>query len=368
MITAIKNSNYLVFGILLAGSISACTSQYDKKEEIKITAKEQNVIPDVETIIYASQDYPLSLPGELAPYEEVELHAKINGFLEKIYVQRGDLVQKGQLLAELVAPEVDQQYLSDQSVQAEKESDYLFAKQAYERLTEASKTEGAVAQIELDRANSYMMSAKSAFESSQAGTEQSSQLKKYLKITAPFEGIITQRNLSLGALVGPGYKASIFTIAQADKLRLTVAIPEKHVAAISEDLKASFMVSSLPGKNFEAYLSRSSGILNQQNRSITLEFDVENSKGVLRGGEYAQVRLNLHRNDSSYWVSPRSIVNAQSGTFIMTLREDLIKRVPIKEGIRLDSLVEIFGNVQLGDLVLTNPSEEIKEGKINKLK
>ncbi|WP_439489132.1 efflux RND transporter periplasmic adaptor subunit [Algoriphagus sp.] len=351
-------------GILFTAFITACDSQHSEKTVDGKPIQKQSLIPKAEKIHYLNPEYSLSLPGELAPYEEVELYAKINGFLEKIYVERGDIVRKGQLLAELVAPEVDQKYLSDQSTQSKMESDYLFLAQAYERLLDASNTNGAVAQLELDRAKSLMMSAKSAFESSQAGTAQSSQLRQYLKITAPFDGVITQRNLSLGALVGPGNQTSLFTIAQTDKLRLIVAIPEKHASAVSKELKADFKVSSLPGKSFEAKLSRSSGMLSQQTRAITLEFDVENKDDVLKGGEYAQVNLNLHRGDSSFWVAPNSIVNAQSGTFIMTLNNNTLKRVSVGEGVRLDSLIEVFGELDQRDSVLIRPSEELKEGEL----
>lgn len=360
-----KISLYTICGLFLVSILLSCSAKSEEKKQETTSAKKEPVSLETEAIQFIKPSYAISIPGELEPFDEVQLYAKVQGFVQKIYVDRGTYVRKNQLLAILEAPEMDQQYLSDKSKQEKMHSDYIFAKQSYERLLEASATDGAVAKIELDRAKSMMLGAKSAFESSKAGTAHASQLKQYLRIVAPFDGVITQRNLSTGALVGPGSNQPLFTIAQGNKLRLTLAIPEKHTASIQDGMKAKFTVSSYPGELFEAKLSRTSGLLNTQNRSLTLEFDVNNSDKKLQGGEYAQVKLNLQRKSPSYWVNPKSIVNAQSGTFIMTLSNNEIKRVLVKEGVRLDSLVEVFGDIPAQAQVLKKPSEELKEGRVN---
>ena len=129
-------------------------------------------------------------------------------------------------------------------------------------------------------------------------------------------------------------------------------------------MQAMFTVSSRPGKTFEALLSRTSGLLDQQDRSLTLEFDVYNLSGELRGGDYAQVRLKLRRKAPSYWVPAKSLLNTQQGTFVLTLNDNEIKRVAISEGNRMDTLIEIFGNLSPMDNIILKPSAEIKEGKI----
>jgi len=140
-----------------------------------------------------------------------------------------------------------------------------------------------VSSIELDRAKSLLISAKSSYESSKASTALSFQLQEYLKIVAPFDGIVTKRNLSVGALVGYGGDIPLLSMAQTEKLRLTVAIPEKHASSISDELTASFTVSSQPQTEFGAKLSRSSGALNTASRSLQLEFDVENNSTSMEG-------------------------------------------------------------------------------------
>jgi membrane fusion protein (multidrug efflux system) len=360
-----KVSLYIICGAMSVSILLSCAAKPEEKKADATAAKKEPVSLETATVQFINPTYTISVPGELEPFDEVQVYAKVQGFVQKMYVDRGTYVRKNQLLAVLEAPEMDQQYLSDKSKQEKMHSDYIFSQQSYERLLAASATDGAVATIELDRAKSMMLGAKSAYESSKAGTAHASQLKDYLRIVAPFDGVITQRNLSAGALVGPGSNQPLFTIAQGNKLRLTLSIPEKHTASIQDGMKVKFTVSSHPGEVFEAKLSRTSGLLNAQNRSLILEFDVNNGDKKLQGGEYAQVKLGLQRKSPSYWVAPKSIVNAQSGTFIMTLSNKQIKRVLVKEGVRLDSLVEVFGDINEQSQVLKKPSEELKEGKVN---
>ena len=344
--------------------IASCSQKGEEKQEEKhmeTTAVSYPTAP----VQFINPEYEISVPAELKPYEQVAVYAKVTGFVKQLYVDRGDRVRKGQLLAILEAPEMEQQYLSDKSNEQKVHSNYLYAKQAYERLLDASKTTGAVADIELDRAKSAMESAKSAYDASKAGTAHSSQLKQYLRITAPFDGVITERNVSVGALAGTGNDTPLFMMAQSNKLRLTLSLPERHASSVFEGMTATFTVSSQPGKTFDAKLSRTSGLLDQQDRSLTLEFDVSNQSGELQGGDYAQVSLKLQRKSPTYWVQSKSILNTQSGAYILALNDNEIKRISIKEGTRLDTLTEVFGNLSKEDNIILKPSEEIKEGKLN---
>lgn len=364
-----KNNKFSIFLFqlpLMALLLAACSSQGKKKETA--TVNQQAAKPAVyktAPVQFINPEYEISLPAELQPYEQVAVYAKVPGFVKKLYVDRGSRVSKGQLLAILEAPEMNQKYLSDKSSEQKVYSDYLFAKQAYERMLDASATTGAVAAIELDRAKTAMESAKSSYRASKAGTAGTAQLQNYLRITAPFDGIITEKNVSAGALAGTGSSQPLFMMAQENQLRLTLSLPEKHAASIKQGMPATFTISSQPGKVFNTTLSRTSGLLSQQDRSLTLEFDVDNSSGKLQGGDYAQVKLRLKRKAPSYWVSNKSMLNTQMGTYVLTLNDNEVKRVPVKEGIRLDSLTEVFGTLSAQDNIILKPSEEIKEGNIN---
>lgn len=351
-------SSLAVLSSLLLASCSDSEANEKAIAENAKTSTKQEIV--TKPISQLHPEYDLNVSGELEPAEQVSLYAKVNGFVKKLHVDIGDAVKKGQLLAILEAPEMDQRLVSDRSSEQKLNSDYLYAQQNLERLQEAAKTEGAVAAIELDRAESAMNSAKSAYESSQAQTGHSAQMQKYLHVVAPFDGVITERNVSEGALVGPGSGQPVFRVADEENLKLKIALPEKHAGSVNDAMEVSFTVNSQPGKTFDAALSRSSRMINSQNRSVTLEFDVKNTDQNLNGGEYAQVQLKLKRKDVTFWVSPKSILNTQSGLFVLTKNKDEIQRIAVKEGVRLDTVTEVFGNLKEGDLVVQRPTEQMK--------
>lgn len=339
-------------------------SQSEKEEEQLQKAAVLPTTYPTAPVEFSNPAYEISVPAEVSPSEQVAIYAKITSFVKTLSVDRGDQVKKGQLLAVLEAPEMEQQYLSDKSTMKQMHNDFLFTKQAYERLVEASATTGAVAAIELDRAKTAVESAAAAYEASKAGAAHTSQMQEYLRITAPFDGVITQRNVSAGALAGPGSEQPLFEMAQHKELRLNLSLPEKHAGSVTNGATASFTVSSRPGEVFKAELSRTSGLLNQRDRSLKLEFDVDNALGELQGGEYAQVRLKLQRRNQTFWVPTESVLYTQSGTFIMTLNNNEIKKIPVREGIRMDTLTEVFGDLSPEDSVILRPSEEIQLGHI----
>jgi membrane fusion protein (multidrug efflux system) len=306
--------------------------------------------------------YVLELPGELKAFEEVILYPKVKGFVKNILVDRGSKVSRGQLLAILEAPEISQQYLAAKSDENKFYEDYLYSRQSYDRLKKASTKSGAVAEIELDRARSKFRSDSAAYAAVKAKTGISAQLQQYLRITAPFDGVVTDKKVSVGALVGEGSQTALFSIAQTKNLRLTVAIPEKHAQSINKETKVSFIVANHPGKVFHSKLSRKSGVLDQQSRSITVEFDIQNSSGELGGGEYAQVKLNMRRAAPTSWLPVSSIVNAQSGTFIIKVVNNVIERIPVSLGIRKGEFQEVFGELKPEDQIVKAATEELTEG------
>lgn len=354
----------LLLWVVVAMSLTSC-SKSEKSENEKI-ATEKPVKKNFETekLQFIQPEYEVSFPAELKPYEQVELYAKIQAFVKHLYVDRGTKVRKGQLLALLEAPEINQQAVTDKSMERKLLSDYRVRKQEYDRLLDASKSKGVVAPIELDRARSAMNSASSAYEASRSQSISTSQFRDYLRITSPFDGIIIERNISVGALVGSGNSNALFSVAQGNKLRLILSLPEKHAASVHEGMEATFSVSSRPGKVYTTKLSRNSNLINSHDRSLSLEFDVDNVDGELNGGEFAQVQLKLKRNHPTYWISNESILKNQMGSFVFTLNKNEIKKIPIKEGLRLDGLTEVFGDLKEEDQIIQKPTEDIQEGKI----
>lgn len=348
--------------LFISVALVACASEQPKSGE-QVVMKAEIPKPQFVKPLLEQPVYQLSLPGELRPYEEVMIYPKVKGFLKKIFVDRGSKVKKGQLLALLEAPEVAQRYVSAKSDERKFYEDYRYSQQSYERLKKAAMKTGAVAAIELDKGLSKLKSDSAAYAAVKSNTLMSDQLQQYLSIRAPFDGTVMDKNVSVGALVGENNTTPLFSIVQNDKLRLTVAIPEKHSQSVSKDTKASFTVSALPGKTFHALLSRNSAFLQQKVRSVTTEFDVINKDLVLGGGEYAQVKLDMRRPEATFWLPVTSIVQAQSGVFIIRLEGQLLKRVPVVVGIRKGELMEVFADLNVADQVLKKGTEEWKDGQ-----
>lgn len=353
---------------LLGLSVLMVQSCSEKKEGPKVLAaeKKQTKSPALKwtTVQSAQPQFSITLPGELEPYEQVNVYPKIKGFLKKIYVDRGSHVRKGQLLAMLEAPEVGSIYAASRSSSNTAYQKLLFSRQSYHRLKEAAKKNGAVATIELERAYAQYLGDSAAYSSSRSEASATGQMQAYLRISAPFSGVVTGRFVSEGALVGEnGVNGEpLFQLAQQEKLRLTVAIPEKQAQSLPAGTKASFTVVDLPGKTFTAVLSRNSGALDVKSRSVIAEFDVGNAGTELRAGQYAKVSINLQRPQPTLWLPSTSVVQAQSGVFVIKNENGSTKRIPVQMGVVKDSLVEVFGDLAAGDNVLLKGSEEIKEG------
>lgn len=349
--------------ILAALVLGACNDNSAKEQASQREPVQET--PQV-VVIQARQDnptYTLTLPGELRPYEQVDLYPKVKGFIRELYADRGSKVKKGQLLALLEAPELTQQLRSAQARERSLYEDYLYSKQAYSRLEKAAAKSGAVAAIELDRAKTKVQSDSAAYMAAKAAAGTVSEQRGYLRIVAPFDGTVVSRNFSIGALVGEGSSQAkpLFTLAQQQRLRLAVAVPEKHAQSLSKDTKVAFTVSGQPGRTYHTTLSRNSFVLNQEQRAVTVEFDVANQDQSLNGGEYAQVQLALRRPDSTVWVPASSVVRAQSGMFVLKVTDGQLQRVPVLEGLRQDTLQEVFGDLKAGDQLVKKGSEELPE-------
>lgn len=308
--------------------------------------------------------FSITLPGEIKPYEQVNIYPKIKGFVKRIYADRGSYVKKGQLLAELEAPEVSAQYAARNSTTSSAYQKFLFSKQSYNRLKEASLKNGAVAGIEIERAYAQYLGDSSAYSSMRSEATASGQMQKYLRITAPFSGVITGRFISEGALVGDNASNGepLFQLTKEDKLRLVVAIPEKQAQAVQEKTKANYTLIDYPGETFTATLSRNSRALDTKTKSLMAEFDIDNSDNNIRSGQYAKVNLELQKKHATLWVPVSSIVHAQSGIFVVKNENGSAKRIPVQLGVAKDDLVEIYGNLNEGDEILVKGSEEVKEG------
>jgi len=306
----------------------------------------------------------LSFPGELLPLERAEIFAKISGYVNKIKVDIGDVVQKGEVIAVLDAPEMIAGYSQANSDVQTAKSKYMESLDSYNRLTNASKVSGTVAAGELAGIRNQMMADSAGLEAMKSKLAAYEQLKDYLVIRAPFRGVVTQRNFDAGTLVGTGNTKPILVIENNDILRLRLPVPEAYTSVNPAGSSVNFTVDAYPGQAYEAKLSRKAGAINPDNRTETWEFIYPNKDNHLKSGMFANATINFSRPAPSFVVPSAAIVTNQERRFIIRLDNCKTKWVDVKNGIVLDDKTEIFGYLSEGDTILTRGSDEIKPDKI----
>ncbi len=320
----------------------------------------------------------VKLPGEFSPYLSVDIHAKVTAFVDKVDVDRGSVVKEGQLLASLVAPELTAQrseaeakVQSLESQRAEAEAKLAAAESTYGRLRAASATQGAVAENELivaekeaDAARSLVRAQESSIKAAQQSAESLKELEDYLRVTAPFSGTITERDVHPGALVGPGAGSSIplFRLEQNSHLRLVVAVPEADVGGIAKGARVSFVVPAYPGEMFTGTVARIPDSLEPKTRTMPVELDVANPQGRLAPGMYPEVFWPVRNKKPALLVPPSSIVTTTERVFVVRIRDAKAEWVNVTRGAPVDNLVQVYGLLNAGDQIARRGSDEIREG------
>ena len=332
---------------------------------------------DVVPVVARTVERKISLPGEFVPYQAVDVHAKVGGFVEKVLVDRGSAVKQGELLATLVAPELaagraaaEARVQEAVSVRAEAQAHMVSAQGTWERMKAASATPGAVAGNELlvaekavEAARAQVEAAASSIRSAEAAVAALRDMENYLRVTAPFDGVITARNVHPGALVGPqGQPAPMFRLEQLSRLRLVVAVPEVDVSGIARGAQATFTVPAWPEASFHGVVARVARSMDSKTRSMAVELDVANPRGQLAPGMYPTVTWPVKRARPALLVPPASVVTTTERTFVIRVRDGVVEWVNVARGVRIGDLVEVQGPLQAGDRVVARASDELREG------
>jgi len=321
------------------------------------------------------------LPGEFQPYLAVPIFAKVNGFVKAVNVDRGSAVRQGQVLATLEAPEMIAQVAEARSKaqalelqRAEAEAKLATAQSTYDRLKAASATPGVVAENDvviaqktMEAAQALVRSYDNSIKAAQAQAQSVQDLQQYLTIKAPFDGIITERNVHPGALVGPGAaSAPLLRLHQVSRLRLVVAVPEALVGAIVKGARVPFTVPAYPGETFYGTVNLLAHDLDPKTRTMAVELDVKNPDLRLGAGMYPEVQWPVKRPQPSLLVPPTSIVTTTERTFVVRVNNGVAQWVNVGRGARVGDLVEVFGPLKEGDTIVRRGTDEIREGtKVN---
>jgi membrane fusion protein, multidrug efflux system len=336
---------------------------------------------EVVRVVSKAVDRQVKLPGEFQPYLAVPIYAKVAGFVKTVNVDRGSVVKQGQLLAALEAPEMQSQVVEAQAKaqaielqRAEAAAKLAAAQSTYDRLKAASATPGVVAENDVivaqktvEAAQALVRSYDDSVRAAQAQEQAVRDLQQYLTIKAPFAGIITERNVHPGALVGPGTAATpLVRLHQVTRLRLVVAVPEALVGATVKRARVAFTVPAYPGETFFGVMNLMSHDLDEKTRSMAVELDVQNPDLRLSPGMYPEVQWPVRRPQPSLLVPPTSIVTTTERMFVVRVNNGVAQWVNVGRGARVGDLVEVFGPLKDGDIVVRRGTDEIREGtKVN---
>ncbi|GAB3033306.1 efflux RND transporter periplasmic adaptor subunit [Spirosoma pulveris] len=361
----------------LAVGFTACTSASsdNKPAETSEPAIQQVEVTSVQALQPSNR---VTLPGELKPWNRVSMYAKVKGFVRDVSVDRGTVVHKGQVLARLDAPEViselsqaQAQVQAQEATLVEQTTRARASKLTYSRLVQTAKMEGAVSANELDQALARMQAdsamvavARGTVQAARSNYQAKTELRQYLTITAPFDGMVIERNISPGALVGAGDSGKpLFVLEDSRTLRLTVAIPETFANQLQKKSTVSFSVNAMPDRRFNAKLARSAESLVETNRAMMAEFDVVNASHELKSGMYAEVMMPVERSGKTLFVPTTSVVSSSEKMFVIKVNDSRAQWVSVQKGNVVDSLVEVFGDLQAGTSIVKKASEEIRDGQ-----
>ncbi len=326
-------------------------------------------------VVSQTLDKTVSIPGDLIAYQSVSVHARVAGFVESVSVDRGSWVTRGQSLAKLTAPELVAQRLeAEAKVQAmraqqlEAEAKAISAESTHDRLVAAAKTPGVVAgnDVEIaaktrDAARAHADAVRSGAAAAEAALGTVRELEKYLDIRAPFDGVITERNVHRGSLVGPS-GSPMLRIEQLSRLRLVVPVPENYVGGIKKGMPVNFKVSAFPDQGFQGVIARPSYSLDVRTRSMLVELDVPNPKSVLSPGMFADVQWPVSRAQASLFVPPSAVVRTTERQFVVRIRNGVADWVDVRRGATSGALLEVFGDLREGDVIVRRGNDEIRPG------
>lgn len=352
-----KYYSILIVSLLLLASCSG-----DDKEK-KATTKEHTVKTyDLATVQKGGVTSIMKLPGQLAAYLEVNIFPKVNGYVKNVNVDIGTKVSKGALLLTLDAPELQQNVLQAKEKFAKANADYSIDKEHYQRLLEASKTPGAISPLDISTLKSKVDADNAVCNAEKANWQMQQTMQAYLNVTAPFSGIITERNVHPGNLVSAVEKDKpMLELKQTDILRLQVDIPESIAASLKDKDTVTFCLSAFPGKKMTGTITRKSDNVNAQYRNERIEIDVKNTDGKLNPGMYADVYFNTKGDIEACFVPKSAVVTSTERKYVLKYENGKITKVDVTTGNETIDSIQIYGAIKQGEKVVAKGSDEMEE-------
>jgi RND family efflux transporter MFP subunit len=355
---------FLVFaGVLISGILERIHTNASLRTETADLA-----VPTVSVVApkRAAPSQEIVLPGNVQPFITSPVFARTNGYLEHWYFDIGAHVKKGQLLAIISSPEVDQQLQQARSNLLTAQANLELASITKDRYQGLKKT-NAVSQQDVDNAVGTYNANKAIVEADQAAVQQYTALVSFEKVYAPFDGVITARNTDIGDLINSGSNANVktdlFHIAQPGVLRVYVNVPQEFSQQTKAGLTAVLQLEEFPGRTFTGKLVRTAEAINFTTRTLLVEVDVNNPSGELLSGAYAEVHFKVPGEASTYIVPVDTLLFRKEGLNVAIVENGKAKLVPVVAGHDFGTSIEIVSGLQGNESVISSPPDSIVTGE-----
>ena len=330
---------------------------------------EEIAVPTVE-VVHPSTEPPqseLQLPSTLQAYIEAPIYARTTGYLRRWYKDIGSKVSKGELLADIETPEVDQELLQSRAARDQAAAQLKLAQSSAKRWENLQKMD-AVSQQETDERSSSYIQGEANLNAAEANVRRLEQLESFKHIYAPFSGVLTTRNTDVGALVNAGNggpNQQLFVIAQIDPIRIYVNVPETDSPSIHKGVEVDIQVSALVGEHFTGSVVRTADAIDPATRTLNTEIDVPNSKGRLLPGSYAQVHLALNQQVQRLTVPSNALLfRAEGPRAAIVGAGSKVQLRPVAIGRDFGNTVEIISGLEQADAVVVSPSDSLENGQV----
>ncbi|MGC9952349.1 MAG: efflux RND transporter periplasmic adaptor subunit [Bryobacteraceae bacterium] len=356
-----------VLGLFAAGALS-----------IKARAKEQTALSGetarlAVTTVSAAFPQPeprsneLELPGSVQAYTESPIYARTNGYLLRWYKDIGASVQKGELLADLDTPEVDQELSQAQAARQQMVAALDLAHTSADRWRELRRTD-SVSQQELDQRTSDYAQAQANMAAADANVRRLQEMESFKHVYAPFAGVLTKRNVDIGALVNAGNGGSgkeLFVLALIDPLRVYVSVPEADAPNMRVGMRAWIGLAEYPSSRFSGTVVRTANAIDQSTRTLLTEVDVPNKAGRVLPGAYAEVHFNVAVNGNRLSVPSSAMLFRSEGPSVAVVGpDDRVQLRPIAIGRDFGTSLEILQGIKAHDRVVQNPPDSLECGQV----
>jgi RND family efflux transporter MFP subunit len=305
------------------------------------------------------------LPGNMQAFVDTPIWARAGGYLKQWHADIGSPVKRGELLAEIEAPEVDQQLQQARAQLNTGQANLKLAQITAERYNDLFKTD-SVAKQDVDNAVQAASARIADVTSAQANVSRLEQLVAYEKVYAPFDGVITARNVDVGALVNADTNTAgkeLFHLASNTTLRVYISVPEAYSRAARPGVTANLTLSEFPGRQFQGVVMRNAKAIDINSRTLLVEVDVKNPTGELLPGSYASVHLKLPSKVDAVTVPSNTLLFRSEGLRIAVVRNGRAELVPVILGRDYGDEVEVVSGIQAQDAVIVNPSDSIVSGQ-----